>query len=391
MLEPYLPGFSPIPTPSKNDEAAAAGRSEDDGAAMRSKKRIDFDSGMKKKKTLSKNPFESSSESLSVHLGELTPLEPSKRTITTTPAKNPFAKESESATDSSDTKNVKKNPFTSAAPAEGDDSADVEILEAKKSVDIPETPVSKGRAFAARLTPKSNWQNADKCNVCVQNFTSIRRRHHCRKCGASSCDKCSRCRFVAENSSEELRVCLHCSREMIANDVELEIVRAELTVLKSQLVEIKQQYAEERHLNSKYSENISRLNDTILGQKRRASLQSKELARMSAAVAALTAKIDHCEKDQMQIRSDQLHALERQRKDYDERINATREQIESIKTTRDRSSVTKEKSDAIDRGERTPTKKKESDNAEMSAPSARRAAPPKRSATSDSACACLVM
>jgi len=34
-------------------------------------------------------------------------------------------------------------------------------------------------------------QSAIACNSCQSNFTIIRRRHHCRKCGGIFCDPCS--------------------------------------------------------------------------------------------------------------------------------------------------------------------------------------------------------
>ncbi|KAL3313792.1 Pleckstrin y domain-containing F member 2 [Cichlidogyrus casuarinus] len=52
---------------------------------------------------------------------------------------------------------------------------------------------------------------AQGCMICQVQFTTIKRRHHCRKCGRVICDKCSINRYFLPNQkSKKLRVCNHC-------------------------------------------------------------------------------------------------------------------------------------------------------------------------------------
>eukprot|EP00939_MAST-03C_sp_MAST-3C-sp1_P000425 g425.t1 len=175
---------------------------------------------------------------------------------------------------------------------------------------------------------------------------------------------------------------------MIANDLELQIVHSEISVLKKELVDVKHQYEEERRLNSKYALDISKLNDTIGEQKRRASMQSGEISRMSAALASLTAKVDHCEMDQMRLRADQLNALERQRVNYDTQILETKEQMKKIQTKRVIVSASDPTTPPLRNSAEEGTRKK---SHSTRAPGTRRAGPPKRSKTSNDACACVLM
>jgi len=50
-----------------------------------------------------------------------------------------------------------------------------------------------------------------KCQHCTKNFTSVTRRHHCRKCGGVFCKACSKYTLILpEQSSKPLRVCINC-------------------------------------------------------------------------------------------------------------------------------------------------------------------------------------
>ena len=56
-----------------------------------------------------------------------------------------------------------------------------------------------------------------QCHICSKGFTTLRRRHHCRRCGEVVCDACSKCRvpenqFLARSSASDklTRVCDDC-------------------------------------------------------------------------------------------------------------------------------------------------------------------------------------
>jgi len=49
--------------------------------------------------------------------------------------------------------------------------------------------------------------HSDRCDVCSDLFTMLRRRHHCRNCGDVVCDRCSRHSRVLLGSSVPKRVC----------------------------------------------------------------------------------------------------------------------------------------------------------------------------------------
>lgn len=76
--------------------------------------------------------------------------------------------------------------------------------------------------FSIRLSKKTSeagvWtpdQEVNECAVCKRGFNLINRRHHCRKCGAVVCGKCSEQRMFLESSrSGSLkRVCDKCYNE----------------------------------------------------------------------------------------------------------------------------------------------------------------------------------
>lgn len=53
---------------------------------------------------------------------------------------------------------------------------------------------------------------ATQCMACKLKFTTIRRRHHCRKCGGIFCGNCSSKKFplLEAGFSESVRVCDKC-------------------------------------------------------------------------------------------------------------------------------------------------------------------------------------
>jgi hypothetical protein len=59
------------------------------------------------------------------------------------------------------------------------------------------------------------WENSagGNCVLCHKNFTILRRRHHCRQCGALVCDACSDFRKLLKHidAKKELRVCRPCN------------------------------------------------------------------------------------------------------------------------------------------------------------------------------------
>ncbi|KAJ6251576.1 faciogenital dysplasia protein [Anaeramoeba flamelloides] len=63
-----------------------------------------------------------------------------------------------------------------------------------------------------------NIQDKDalECNICHQPFTMMRRRHHCRKCGACICGECSKHKTVLKGRQieGEVRVCNNCFIEI---------------------------------------------------------------------------------------------------------------------------------------------------------------------------------
>ena len=328
MLEPYLPGFSPIPTPAKGKKTETERR----------RNPFDLKENSNKNDVIT-NPFKS------------TPIRRHERTIgIETPPKKGDSFEEDAKTPSPRLEN-------------------------------------KTERLETLLTPESKWQKKDNCSICSVTFTTTKRRHHCRKCGKSTCLKCSRCRLVTDPSREEVRVCVRCSRDMLRSELELKMVRAEISVLKKELVDVRRMYNEEKELNSKYSSDIGRLNAVIGEQNRRASDQSKEMARMSSTLAALTEKINYCEKDQMRLREDHLRALERQRSECDERIQSTRNRLDETRRL-----STTEAGISHDVTESDPKASRTNNGNEIvrsaSVPGRR---PPTRPKTAENSCSCLVM
>ncbi|OMJ72483.1 hypothetical protein SteCoe_29078 [Stentor coeruleus] len=63
---------------------------------------------------------------------------------------------------------------------------------------------------------KMKWKNAKSCENCGLGFGLVYRRHHCRKCARSVCDKCSPFRSTLPELAYEklVRVCLPCGNEL---------------------------------------------------------------------------------------------------------------------------------------------------------------------------------
>lgn len=59
-------------------------------------------------------------------------------------------------------------------------------------------------------------EEAAACMACKKNFTTIRRRHHCRQCGGLYCGMCSSKRFplLDRGFSDPVRVCDKCHHEL---------------------------------------------------------------------------------------------------------------------------------------------------------------------------------
>lgn len=55
-----------------------------------------------------------------------------------------------------------------------------------------------------------------QCNVCLQKFGIMKRRHHCRKCGELVCHPCSSHRdFVPGYSDKKVRICVTCNNNNV--------------------------------------------------------------------------------------------------------------------------------------------------------------------------------
>eukprot|EP00756_Hemistasia_phaeocysticola_P025711 Hpha_TRINITY_DN16018_c3_g1::TRINITY_DN16018_c3_g1_i2::g.118178::m.118178 len=51
---------------------------------------------------------------------------------------------------------------------------------------------SSSVAFFGEAKVEAEWENANTCFLCTTKFGMLKRRHHCRKCARSACEKCSR-------------------------------------------------------------------------------------------------------------------------------------------------------------------------------------------------------
>ena len=60
--------------------------------------------------------------------------------------------------------------------------------------------------------PEWTDDSVQQCERCSSNFTLIKRRHHCRKCGSIVCQACSLNQLLIPNSpyKEPVRVCVVC-------------------------------------------------------------------------------------------------------------------------------------------------------------------------------------
>jgi len=62
-------------------------------------------------------------------------------------------------------------------------------------------------------------ETALNCTQCNENFTLLNRRHHCRKCGALVCGKCSEKKFKLPVSDfKPVRVCNYCYEQLVATE-----------------------------------------------------------------------------------------------------------------------------------------------------------------------------
>ena len=77
---------------------------------------------------------------------------------------------------------------------------------------IPKEQEEKERKAVVRsvFVPDSE---VSKCQLCGSEFTFVKRRHHCRKCGKCICGDCSLGKMPFSNSSQEEKVCNTCYNE----------------------------------------------------------------------------------------------------------------------------------------------------------------------------------
>lgn len=61
-----------------------------------------------------------------------------------------------------------------------------------------------------RLKIWDKWERSKNCHLCDRPFSTVQRRHHCRKCGAPVCNDCSPHRFQAKGWSKKVRMCSAC-------------------------------------------------------------------------------------------------------------------------------------------------------------------------------------
>jgi len=214
---------------------------------------------------------------------------------------NPFSKTNPFSTPKNNTKRV-------LAPAMG--------ASLTPSLEDEEEDAEEEKKISPKLTPKSKWQNAKQCKCCESPFGTIKRRHHCRRCGASCCQQCSRSRITV--GKEDIRICQNCSNNMLVSEDELQQVREDYGKMKRELKEIKERFEREKLLNSKYSSDIENLNQVLSEQKRRASIQRREMTKMMEAVSTLKEKIENCEKSQDKMRDDHKQALKMQQDHFKE-------------------------------------------------------------------------
>ncbi|KAM9310593.1 pleckstrin homology domain-containing family F member 2 isoform 1-T1 [Pholidichthys leucotaenia] len=113
------------------------------------------------------------------------------------------------------------------------------------------TPTKSFAVYAATATEKSEWMNhigkcvgdllqksgktpnkdhaavwipdseASKCMCCKEvKFTTVNRRHHCRKCGYVVCGPCSEKKYLLPSqSSKPVRVCKDCYRQLTSGSL----------------------------------------------------------------------------------------------------------------------------------------------------------------------------
>lgn len=77
---------------------------------------------------------------------------------------------------------------------------------------IPSSPNCGGEGGSAATKWMPN-EHSDQCVLCEKVFNAIlRRKHHCRSCGALVCSKCSPDKhYVHGYKDQRVRVCLRCA------------------------------------------------------------------------------------------------------------------------------------------------------------------------------------
>jgi hypothetical protein len=73
-------------------------------------------------------------------------------------------------------------------------------------------PTVASPATTAPMEDAPQWTDELRCSNCRQEFTLIKRKHHCRNCGKTFCDDCSHkaCPIPAFQITENVRVCDEC-------------------------------------------------------------------------------------------------------------------------------------------------------------------------------------
>lgn len=77
-------------------------------------------------------------------------------------------------------------------------------------------------ASSHRPLRPSEWQpddSANNCGICKRYFGFLRRRHHCRACGALLCDTCTPHRMFVGGYAERERVCILCCNARAQSEV----------------------------------------------------------------------------------------------------------------------------------------------------------------------------
>mmetsp|Transcript_25493 Transcript_25493/g.101596 ORF Transcript_25493/g.101596 Transcript_25493/m.101596 type:complete len:157 (-) Transcript_25493:982-1452(-) len=85
-------------------------------------------------------------------------------------------------------------PRPAPKPPVADDDADDDDDPSDDPVDPPAVVSDDTSPDAPPARPEPQWTPdaaAPRCELCRKDFTVVRRRHHCRKCGRCVCSECS--------------------------------------------------------------------------------------------------------------------------------------------------------------------------------------------------------